>query len=182
MKSFITPTYVFTPGLSGVGTIDLSGITNFDIKRLVAIININSNIIIYNVANPLAGFTTVANSVVTLDYDTSAMSSSDLLQVIYDNDDAITNNELIEAIQAMRMGIQSLNRTIGLAQVNPVSGQMYVDGSRSTQPVSGTVSANQSGTWNITNLATIGSQNANSFIPSVERATADNLRRNINVT
>jgi hypothetical protein len=110
------------------------------------------------------------------------MSSSDLLQVIYDNDDAITNNELIEAIQAMRMGIQSLNRTIGLAQVNPVSGQMYVDGSRSTQPVSGTVSANQSGTWNITNLATIGSQNANSFIPSVERATADNLRRNINVT
>ena len=185
MKSFITPTYVFTPGLSGVGTIDLSSVSNFDIKRLVAIINISSNVIIYNVANASAGFTTVSNGVVTLDYNTSAMSSTDLLQVIYDNDDAITNNELIQAMQAIRMAIQSLNRTIGLAQVNPLTGRMLVDPSGVTSPISGTVSANQSGTWNITaltNLAQAGSQNLNSFLPSVERATADNLRRNINVT
>ena len=182
MKSFITPTYVFTPGLSGVGTIDLSSVSNFDIKRLVAIINIDSNVIIYNVANSSAGFTTVANGVITLDYNTSAMSSTDLLQVIYDNDDAITNNELIQAMQAMRMAIQSLNRTIGLAQVNPLTGRMLVDPSGVTSPISGTVTANQGGTWNITNLATVGSQSANSFIPSRERATADNLRRNINVT
>jgi hypothetical protein len=182
MKSFITPTYIFTPGISGVGTIDLSSIANFDIKRLVAIININSNIIIYNVANPLAGFTTVVDGVITLDYNTSAMSSTDLLQVIYDNNDAITNNELIEAIETMRMAIQSLNRTIGLAQVNPLNGSMFVDNSRVTQPISGTVNAQQTGTWNITNLATIGSQNANSFVPSFERITADNLRRNISVT
>lgn len=90
--------------------------------------------------------------------------------------------ELIEAIEAMRMAIQSLNRTVGLAQVNPLTGNLYVDNSRVTQPISGAVTANQGGTWNITNLATVGSQNANSFIPSVERATADNLRRNINVT
>ena len=92
--------------------------------------------------------------------------------------------ELIEAIEAMRMAIQSLNRTLGLAQVNPLTGRMLVDGSGVTQPVSGTVTAtaNQSGTWNITNLATIGGQSANSQIPSFERMTADNLRRNISVT
>ena len=92
--------------------------------------------------------------------------------------------ELIEAIEAMRMAIQSLNRTVGMAQVNPLTGRMLVDGSGVTQPVSGTVSAaaTQSGTWNITNLATIGGQNANSQIPSFERMTADNLRRNIVVT
>ena len=95
--------------------------------------------------------------------------------------------ELIEAIEAMRMAIQSLNRNIGLAQVNPLTGRMLVDGSGVTQPVSGTVSVGtpavtQSGTWNITNLATIGGQAANSQIPSFERMTADNLRRNINVT
>ena len=95
--------------------------------------------------------------------------------------------ELVEAIEAMRMAIQSLNRTIGLAQVNPLTGRMLVDGSGVTQPISGTVSVGtpavtQSGTWNVTNLATIGGQNANSAIPSFERNTADNLRRNIIVT
>lgn len=90
--------------------------------------------------------------------------------------------ELVEAIEAMRMAIQSLNRTIGLAQVNPLTGSMYVDGSRVTQSVNGTVNAVQSGTWNITNLATLGGQAANSAIPAFERATADNLRRNIIVT
>jgi hypothetical protein len=90
--------------------------------------------------------------------------------------------ELMEAIEAMRQAIQSLNRTIGLAQVNPLTGSMFVDGSRVTQPVSGSVSANQGGTWNITNLATIGGVAANSQVQSFERMTADNLRRNINVT
>jgi hypothetical protein len=90
--------------------------------------------------------------------------------------------ELIEAIEAMRMAIQSLNRTLGLAQVNPLTGRILVDGAGVTQPVSGTVAATQSGTWNITNLATIGGQSANSQIPSFERMTADNLRRNISVT
>jgi hypothetical protein len=181
MKSFITPSYIFTPGISGVGTIDLLGIENFNIKRLVAIININSNVIIYNVASSTAGFTAVNNTTITLDYDTSAMSSNDLLQVIYDNDDAITNNELIQAVQAMRMGIQSLNRTIGLAQTNATNGALYVDGSRATQPVSGSLSS-VSQVSLVTNTQQVGGQNTNSFVPSFERMTADNLRRNINVT
>jgi hypothetical protein len=90
--------------------------------------------------------------------------------------------ELIQAIEAMRMAIHTLTRTIGLAQVNPLTGRMLVDPSGVTSPVSGTVSANQSGTWNITNLATIGGVAANSQVQSFERMTADNLRRNINVT
>lgn len=91
-------------------------------------------------------------------------------------------DELIEAIEAMRMAIQALVRTIGMAQVNPLTGRMLVDGSGVTQPISGTVAATQSATWNITNLATVGGQAANSQIPSFERMNADNLRRNINVT
>jgi hypothetical protein len=90
--------------------------------------------------------------------------------------------ELMEAIEAMRMAIHALTRTIGMAQVNPLTGRMLVDPSGVTSPVSGTISANQSGTWNITNLATIGGVAANSQVQSFERMTADNLRRNINVT
>jgi hypothetical protein len=84
--------------------------------------------------------------------------------------------ELMQAIEAMRMAIHTLTRTIGLAQVNPLTGRMLVDPSGVTSPVS------QSGTWNITNLATIGGVAANSQVQSFERMTADNLRRNINVT
>jgi hypothetical protein len=92
--------------------------------------------------------------------------------------------ELIEAIEAMRMAIQSLNRSIGMAQVNPLTGRMLVDGSGVTQPVSGTVSVgtsavSQSGTWNQTQ---IGGQSANSVVTALERSAADNLRRNIIVT
>ena len=83
--------------------------------------------------------------------------------------------ELIEAIEAMRMAIQSLNRTVGMAQVNPLTGRMLVDGAGVTQPVSGSLTT-------LTNLAQIGGQSANSQIPSFERMTADNLRRNIQVT
>lgn len=90
--------------------------------------------------------------------------------------------ELIEAIEAMRMAIVSLQKSIGMAQVNPLTGRMLVDGSGVTQPVSGTIAATQSGAWNITNLATLGGQAANTAIPAFERNTADNLRRNINVT
>jgi hypothetical protein len=90
--------------------------------------------------------------------------------------------ELMEAIEAMRMAIQALTRTIGMATVNPLTGRMLVDGAGVTQPVSGTIAANQSGTWNITNLATIGGVAANSQVQSFERMTADNLRRNITVT
>jgi hypothetical protein len=86
--------------------------------------------------------------------------------------------ELMQAIEAMRMAIQALTRTIGMAQVNPLTGRMLVDPSGVTSPVN----ANQSGTWNITNLATIGGVAANSQVQSFERMTADNLRRNINVT
>jgi hypothetical protein len=92
--------------------------------------------------------------------------------------------ELIDAIESMRMAIQSLNRTIGLAQVNPTTGRMLVDGSGVTQPVSGsvTVSGNLTTVSTVSNISQLGGQNANSAIISFERNTADNLRNNINVT
>jgi hypothetical protein len=89
--------------------------------------------------------------------------------------------ELMEAIEAMRMVIQSLSRTIGMAQVEALTGRLRV-AVESIVAISGTVTANQGGTWNITNVATIGGVAANSQVQSFERMTADNLRRNINVT
>ena len=89
--------------------------------------------------------------------------------------------ELLEAIEAMRMAIHSLTRTIGLAQVNPLTGRMLVDGSGVTQPVSGNLSTITQVSL-VANTQQVGGQNANSFVPSFERMTADNLRRNIVTT
>jgi hypothetical protein len=89
--------------------------------------------------------------------------------------------ELLEAIEAMRMAIYSLTRTIGLAQVNPLTGRMLVDGSGVTQPVSGALSSITQVSL-VGNTQQVGGQNANSFVPSFERMTADNLRKNIVTT
>lgn len=93
MKSFITPTYTFTPGASGVGTVDLSSIVGFDVKKLVAIINQTDGIVIYATGNPATRFTAEAAGVVTLFKDTSTMSGSDKLQIIYEEKGQQTSAE-----------------------------------------------------------------------------------------
>jgi hypothetical protein len=84
MKSFITPTYVFTPGASGVGTVNLSGISGFNIKNLVAVINQTRGVVIYATGGALTKYTALAGTTLTLFVDTSTHNSGDVLQVIYE--------------------------------------------------------------------------------------------------
>jgi len=88
MKKFITPTYTFTPGISGVGTVNLSGITGFNVKNLVSIINQTKGVVIYATGSQSLRYTNVAGTTVTLFFDTSSMSASDTLQVIYEDNSA----------------------------------------------------------------------------------------------
>jgi hypothetical protein len=85
MKSFIAPAYTFTPGLSGVGTVNLTGISAFNIKYLVSIINQTRGELVYSTASASLRFTNVTGTTVTLFKDTSTMSSGDVLQVIYED-------------------------------------------------------------------------------------------------
>jgi hypothetical protein len=84
MKSFIVPSYTFVTGASGVGSVDLSGIANFNKKYLVAIINQTAGVVIYATGSQSNRYTNVTGSVVTLFYDTSSMNAGDTLQVIYE--------------------------------------------------------------------------------------------------
>lgn len=92
--------------------------------------------------------------------------------------------DLLEALQSMSFALESLTRTIGLAQVNAVNGNLYVDGSRVTQPVSGNIStvSTVSTVTTVTNMSQLGGQNANSLIPAFERNAADNLLNFITIT
>ena len=188
MKKYITPPYVFTPGASGVGTIK-TNIVNFDIKLLVGIINVTREAAIYWPSFSGRGFTNVSGDTITLEFDTSTYSAGDVLQIIYESTpqypsvvDASTG-ELIEEIRALTEAMMSILKTIGMAQVDPATGRMRVSVETApTTSVTGTITANQSGVWNITNLATLGGQNANSVVQALERFAADNLALNIDIT
>jgi hypothetical protein len=118
-KDFLSTTYTFTPGASGVGTVDLSGISSFDKKYLVSIINQTKGVIIYATGSSTLKYTNVAGTVVTLFYDTSTMSSGDTLQVVYQENSEKTSLSSIDS------------KTPAL-----VSGRQPVDGSGVTQPIS----------------------------------------------
>ena len=97
--------------------------------------------------------------------------------------------ELIEAVEAMRMAINALTKTIGYALPN-LQGQPIFEARQATAAnlnvtASGTVTANQGGTWNITTLTNqsqIGGFAANDEIPALMHLQVDGLRRNISVT
>jgi hypothetical protein len=86
MKDFFISNYTFTPGVSGVGAVNLYGIKNFDISRLVAIINQTKGEVIYATGAAATRYTNVSSTTVTLFYNTSTHSSSDVLQIVYNYD------------------------------------------------------------------------------------------------
>jgi hypothetical protein len=179
MKAFITPIYIFTPGIAGAGTVNLLGIDDFNIKRLVAVINQTSGSIIYSTADPALDFTTVSGTTITLATDTSTMSSNDTLQVIYDNKDAIQTDELIQATEALRMAVQALTRS-GIGQSLPDgSGRLRILLDAITTSLT---LATITTVGTVSNQTNIGGFSANPQTPSLMNGGADLLRRNISVT
>jgi hypothetical protein len=100
MKAYITSPYVFTPGGSGAGTL-LINQPDFDVKRLVAVINVTRNVVICAPGLSGAGIASVSNNIVTLEYDTSLQNASDTLQVIYDAGAGQSDNLLSRILQML---------------------------------------------------------------------------------
>jgi hypothetical protein len=160
MKNYINPSYTFTPGASGVGTVD-TNIANFDIKFLVGIINITRETVIYWPSLTGRGYTNVAGDVITLEYSTVGHNSGDLLQFVYDSTedypvfsrDTITNTAVgapadsaassdtgtFGIIAFIKRAMQNWTTLLGRVPAS-VGGRVPVDGSGVTQPVSGSVS------------------------------------------
>ena len=78
--------YTFT---AAAKTVSLDNYVSIDIENVLLITNLVDNIIIYNFADPTKGGT-VAGNVLTLTYDTTAMSDTDQLQIHYWDDTANT--------------------------------------------------------------------------------------------
>jgi hypothetical protein len=128
MKLFISPTYTFTPGLSGAGTVNLSGIGSFDVKKLVSIINQTRGEVIYATGSASLKYTNVTGNTITLFYNTVSHSSLDTLQVIYDDPTALPVSGPLTDTQ-----IRATALPVSLAAI-PVGTGVAMDGTDITTP------------------------------------------------
>lgn len=159
MKDFITPSYTFSPGASGVGYVDLSGINNFDVKRLVAIINQTNGSIIYATASPATKYTNVTGTQVTLFADTTGQNPTDNLQIIYNSveDLPVTDSNLSDLVKLMSRMVKymdSLNVVDSSQRQRVVVDSANVTGSLSTvSTVTNTASISGMGQEQYINIA-----------------------------
>lgn len=84
--------YTFDSTLKQI-TFNTENIIN--LEQLLIITNVTTNQIIYNFADPTSGGT-ISNNILTLDYDTTTMSSSDKLQIFLDNLDTPASQETLQ--------------------------------------------------------------------------------------
>ena len=115
----------------------------------------------------------------------SEVLSIDSLSIIYDTDDAITNNEFIQAIEALRMAVQALTRS-GLGQTMPDTAarlRIALD-SISANLTLATITTVDTVTTvsTVTNQSQMGTFSANDQIPALMKMAGYSLRRNITVT
>ena len=126
MKKAISFSPTFNPTSK---TLDFSGYSGFNLDKLFAVIDVTQNQIIYAVGQPTYGLASVSGSVITLVYNTSALSASDVLLVLYDETDFVkltdgTNNALINSNGSLTIAGVS---PIGSSPVNPPVGVSGVD-------------------------------------------------------
>jgi hypothetical protein len=100
--------------------VTLTDYTSVSLESVLLITNVTDNIIIYNFADPAKGGT-VSTNVLTLDYDTAAMSNGDSLQVFIDDGESPATNSALETIDLLIT--QLLKRSESLAVVDTAQRQ-----------------------------------------------------------
>ena len=157
-RDFITPAYTFTPGASGVGTVNLSGISSFNVRRLAAIINQTRGVTIFATGADSLGYTQVSGTTLTLFANTSSHSASDALVIVYDSAEGSPISDT--ASQALAATpVRQVGQKIDVAGFN-ASGNNVLDSFFGQSPVVGTgVSFTQtSGSLVITSGTTISAE------------------------
>ena len=151
-------------------TITFSGLRDdITLANILLITNVTANTIIYNFADSTKGAVSFNNNVLTLDYDTSSMANTDVLQIFLDlpsNEESLHDllrrmNKILESLatvdiyQRQRVVVEA----IGTNRANPTE-------VNATVPVSGTVTANiSSGNFALTNQ-TIPNSTTNPYLIS----------------
>lgn len=158
MKTLLE-TYTFSPSAQ---QITFPSTVTMSLEQLLLITNTTTNTIIYNFADPSAGGT-ISNNVLTLDFNTTAMSSSDKLQIYFDNRFTPASDELLDALYEL------INRVGFLPTVKGVSADLRVT------PISLPTLSNVttvSTVSTVSNHSSIGGYNANTYMKDVDNTLA----------
>lgn len=120
MKKSVITTTTFDPATRVIDT----GIQDFNIKKLYAIINQSSETIIFATGMQGKGFASITGSSITLEYDTTSMNSNDVLQIIYDdNEDTELLQNIFEAVDMLTF-LQTLRTTVNTLRVSVNDGSI----------------------------------------------------------
>ena len=133
----VSGSYTFNPGAK---TITFSGLSqSITLRNILLITNVTENTIIYNFADSNTGAVSFNNNVLTLDYNTSSMSASDVLQVFLDVESyedslhtllrrmnkLLESNAVVDLQQRQRLTIDAIRNsataTVDLAGTLPVT-------------------------------------------------------------
>jgi hypothetical protein len=178
MKKVIITSPTFTPSTKTIDT----KIVGFDIRKLYAIINQTTGNLIYATSVQGKGFTSVSGSVIVLEFDTTSMSSTDTLQILYDDD------EDTQWLQNIYESVDTLGFLTGLRGPAANLRVTVTDGSNlsitntpnvsvTNTPNIGTITTVTSVTA-VANITNVGSFAANPQVPSTINIGA--IQSNIN--
>jgi hypothetical protein len=155
-------TYTFNPTAK---TVTFSGLSQqITLANILLITNVTANTIIYNFASSTTGAVSFVNNVLTLDYDTTSMSATDVLQIYIDVESyeeslatllrrmnkLLESNAVVDSRLRQKVVIEAIGTNLGTStEVN------------ATVPVSGTVTA----TANVNNAVTATTFNNSAVNP-----------------
>jgi hypothetical protein len=172
-KDFIVTEYTFSPGASSVGYVDLYNLNDFDITRVVSIINQTKGEIIYATGMSDKKYTSVSGRKVYLYYNTSSHSASDKLQIVYNT----TNSSKSSDTDTQEM-IKLLSRLVKIAenqQATDAGQRQRVTIDAGTLPTVTTVSTVTSAT----NVAAIASMGQEQYINIARNTYANSIRNKL---
>ena len=139
-----TGTYTFNPTAK---TVTFSGLSQqITLANILLITNVTANTIIYNFASSTTGAVSFVNNVLTLDYDTTSMSATDVLQIYIDVESyeeslatllrrmnkLLESNAVVDSRLRQKVVIEAIGTNLAApTEVNasiPVSGTVSVSG------------------------------------------------------
>jgi hypothetical protein len=101
------------------------------LEQLLIITNVTVNKIIYNFADPNSGGT-IANNVLTLNFDTTSMSSSDKLQIFLDNILTPASDETLQLVGEQTELLRRMTKLLEPSSRATATGLQMVDASFTT--------------------------------------------------
>lgn len=104
------------------------------LEQLLIITNVTTNKIIYNFADPNAGGS-ITNNVLTLDFDTTSMSSGDKLQIFVDNILTPSSDETLQLVGEQTELLRRMTKLLEPSSRASNAGLQMVDASFTTLSV-----------------------------------------------